>query len=271
MRLACSTFSYDQAFRNGDFHLTDFLDCAWEAGLDGIELNDGYLLREGLPLAVIKRRATAMALDIAAVAVESNFYRDSDEEIERERDNILAWLEHAYFLGAPLLRLNTCQLEDVARGRHLSQARVLNWAVETFRSVVPAAEERGIILALENHFGITRTAADTAALVEAVDSPWFRVNLDTGNFCADWHTGGCPYEDTYEGIRLLAPLAAFCHAKIRELSADGKNDLTLDYPRIVGILYSTGYTGYLSVEYVGRRDPIQVMPTAVDMLRSCLP
>ncbi len=271
MRLACSTFAYHQAFQRSGFLLGDFLDCAWAAGLDGVELNDGYLLREGLPLSDIKRGAAERALDIVAVAIENNFYRDTEAEIRAERQKILTWLDYAYFLGAPLLRVNTCQPSDVAAKLGLPRERVFAWAVETFRAVLLKAEQYGIVLALENHFGITRTAADTLALVEAVDSPWFRVNIDTGNFCDAPMTGAYPFEDPYTAIERLAPLMVFCHAKVRGLTLDHSNDSILDYRRIFSILQATGYRGYVSVEYVGHEDPVQMMPAIVSMLHLHIP
>jgi len=271
MRVACSSFSYHQAFQRGGFRLKDFLCSAWEIGVAGVELNDGYLLREGLPLSEIKRNAVALALDIVAVDVECNFYRDTEAEIDAEREKILDWLDHAYFLGAPLLRVNTCQPHHVAAKPGLPRERVFRWAVDTFHAVLPEAERRGIVLALENHYGITSTSADVLTLVEAVGSPWFRVNIDPGNFADDPMTGAHPFEDAYEATERLAPLIVLCHAKIRGLTPDNSNDSILDYRRILSILQAAGYKGYVSVEYMGKEDPVKAMPTVVRMLCSLLP
>ena len=60
-----------------------------------------------------------------------------------------------------------------------------------------------MILALENHGGLTADAAGTLALVEPFDgNPWVRLNLDFGNF-----TG-----DIYGQYEACAPCTASCRS-----------------------------------------------------------
>ena len=41
------------------------------------------------------------------------------------------------------------------------------------------------MLGLENHWGLGRTAAGVLRIVEAINSPWLQMTLDTGNFLED--------------------------------------------------------------------------------------
>ena len=40
-------------------------------------------------------------------------------------------------------------------------------------------------MGLENHWGLGRTAAGVLRIVEAIDSSWLQIALDTGNFFED--------------------------------------------------------------------------------------
>src|SRR5690625_6287546 len=69
--------------------------------------------------------------------------------------------------------------------------------------LIPVAEEHGVMLGLENHWGMTRTAEGILRIMEPFDSPWLGVLLDPGNFL------GRPYEQ----MEMLAPHTVFVQAK----------------------------------------------------------
>ena len=76
--------------------------------------------------------------------------------------------------------------------------------LEAIHEVCDHAGRFGVFLALENHGGITATADQVLALVRGVKSPWFGVNLDTGNF----HT-----KDPYADLARVAPYAVTVQLK----------------------------------------------------------
>ena len=43
-------------------------------------------------------------------------------------------------------------------------------------------EKCGVVLGLENHWGLGLTSKGVMRIVNAIDSPWLSVTLDTGNF-----------------------------------------------------------------------------------------
>ena len=65
----------------------------------------------------------------------------------------------------------------------------------SIEKLLPRAEECGVVLGLENHWGLGRTAEGVLRIVEAIKSPWLQMTLDTGNFLerllrADGDDGG---------------------------------------------------------------------------------
>jgi sugar phosphate isomerase/epimerase len=92
--------------------------------------------------------------------------------------------------------------------------------------------------------------------VEAIDSPWLQVTLDTGNFL----------EDPYDDLEKLAPRAFLVQAKT--YYGGGKwYTLDLDYERIADMLKEHNYQGYISLEFEGNAPPSEGVKKSLSMLR----
>lgn len=283
-KVTASTFSFNQLFHEKKMDIAQYIEKCAEFGFSGIELNDGYLNNDKLISAKeIKKRAITSGVSIVAVAIESVFVRNNEQEIEKEKQNIIDWLEKAYFLGAPILRLNTGQMANTLstlKNPKVTWNIIKDWTARTLQEVIPYAEKLGIMFAMENHYCVTRTSDETIDLVRKVDSPWFKINIDTGNFYEDIHYGddfnrnpeilekARSFEDAYEGIEKMVPDMVYCHAKIYKLDADGCNDLLLDYDRIFKIFGRHGYRGYISIENFSQEDPLKIIPLATSMLKN---
>jgi sugar phosphate isomerase/epimerase len=125
----------------------------------------------------------------------------------------------------------------------------------TLTTVLRTAERYGIFVGIEPHQSISKTTRGLLRIATLVDSPFLRVNYDTGNA----YLGG---EDPYDGLAAVAHLIVHVHAKdisIRMSEAEkGKvtgtpvgcacGDGVIDWSRIIRILRDAAYTGVLSVE-----------------------
>jgi len=272
MNIAISTASSGRAFREKKLELLDFPALCDRAGLEAIELNDFYLKGDWTIIRELKRRAARHGLGICAVAAETNFYRAAPAEIEKERAHLVEYLNIASFIGAPLLRVVTCpygkNLPASIIPKGVTHEMAFDAAVRTFRSVMPLAQEKGIVLVLENHGGISRTSADQLKILHAVGSEWFRINLDTGNYHADPMAGTDAFEDFLNATDRLAPFLAFCHAKIWDVT-DDLREPTLDYDAFFERLRKHNYRGAISIEYMGRKDVMEMLPKCVAMMKRC--
>jgi sugar phosphate isomerase/epimerase len=114
-----------------------------------------------------------------------------------------------------------------------------------------------VFLALENHGGLTTTAEGILALVKDVKSPWFGVNLDTGNF-----RGSDPYAEMAQ----LAPYAINVQVKVTVVPADGKRQKA-DFRRVAQIMADTGYRGYIVLEFEENEEPREACPRYLNEMR----
>ncbi|MBO3803890.1 MAG: sugar phosphate isomerase/epimerase [Candidatus Brockarchaeota archaeon] len=232
---------------------------ARELDLDGVEILHAQMESEEREYVnELKRLAFSLGLDVYCLAIHQNFVKPSKEEREKNVRHTKRCLEIAHRLGAPSIRLNSGRWETVKsfdelmakRGREppisgYTEEDGFRWVVESIEECLPTAEELGVVMALENHWGLTSTPEETLRIVESVSSKWLRVLMDTGNFL----------EDTYASLRKIAPHAILVHAKTY-YGGGVWYELDLDYAKILEILDEAGYGGYISIEFEGKEDPM---------------
>ena len=111
-------------------------------------------------------------------------------------------------------------------------------------------------LGLENHWGLGRTPEGVMRIVNAIDSPWLQVTMDTGNFL----------EHPYEKLKLIAPKTVFVQAKTY-YGGGVWYTLDLDYRKVARILADVNYRGYVSLEFEGKDPASSGVPQSLAMLR----
>jgi len=256
MKIGCCAYSFRQYLTSGKMTLEDFLDKAVEMGLDGVELTAYYYPSTDTSyLNKIKREAFLRGLEISGTAVGNNFCKPDPEERREQIEMVKKWIDISYHLGAPCIRVFA---GGVPKGH--TEEEAFNWVVAALKECVEYAAPKGVIIALEDHGGITTTAEQVLKIYRAVGSEWLGINLDTGNFRVN------PYEE----IAAVAPYAVTTHAKVEILNPQTGKREPADFARIVDILHKAGYRGFLSIEYEAAEDPMTGVPKFVEYLRSVL-
>lgn len=255
MRLACCAYSYRDLLTNRKMSLQDFVRTCAEMGLDGVELTAYYFPNtERATLNEVKRTCFQYGMHISGTAVGNNFAQADPAKRREHVEMTKAWIDHAVVLGAPCIRVFA---GPVPEGHTEDEA--FGWVVECLREVIDYGAQRGVVVALENHHGITATAEQVLRLVKAVQHPWFGLNLDLGNF-----TG-----DIYAQFEQLAPYVVTTHAKTHYRGNNGKH-VEVDYERALRILQKAGYKGYVSIEYEYTEPAEQAVPRFVRHLKQIL-
>ncbi len=234
--------------------LDDFIaDCA-KMGLQGTELTSYYFPKEPTHdyLVHIKELCFRLGLDISGTAVGNDFCYPPGEKREEQIKDVKRWIDYAEILGAGVIRIFSGHPHDT------SDAEAHRLAVAGIEECCQYAGEHGVYLALENHGGLTTKAEGILALVRDVKSPWFGVNLDTGNF----HSA-----DVYGEMAQLAPYTINVQVKVSVSGPDGKRQHG-DFRRVARILADAGYRGYIVLEFEEPEDPLTACPRYVDEMRA---
>jgi sugar phosphate isomerase/epimerase len=241
----------------GAIDLIGFLDYCGKLGLGGAELTSYYFPKEidALYLNALKRHAHMAGLSISGGAIGNDYCQRPGEKLEKDLAHTEAWINHYADLGAPMIRVfaGHVPLGD-------SEDAVVARCAATLEKACESAGKRGVMLALENHGGITAKADTMLKIVQAVQSPWFGVNFDSGNFASG--------PDPYAELAKIAPYAVNAQVKV-EIKQRGKKE-PADIPRIIKILLDAGYGGWIVLEYEANEDPYQGIPKAVDQLRAAI-
>lgn len=230
---------------------TEFLDACAAMNMDGVELTSYYFPNplSNAELNRITRHAFRLGLEVAGTAVGNNFCLPPGPERDKQIADVKKWLDYGADMGARQMRIFAGPLPkepkaDDATGR--------KWVIECLQECLPKAEEKGIILAMENHGGVVADAEGMLAILNAVKSDWFGMKWDCGNF----HSS-----DPYAELERTVAHAVSTHIKT-EVTIAGKKQLT-DLDRVVKILRDAGYRGYLLLEYEAKEEPKIAVPRII--------
>ena len=275
--IVLSTYSLWR-FRNDEFRDFDrCLDVADEMGFDGVELLLYQLEQNELlshaKLMSYKRRALSLGLPLVGMSTHQGFVTPDREERKQNIDRTIGQIELAYKLGIPTMRVNTGRWGTSANFDALMANRGIEpplegytdedgfpWVIGALEECVKVAEKCGVVLGLENHWGLGLTPEGILRIVDAVDSPWLQITTDTGNFL----------DEPYERLAKIAPRTILVQAKTYYGGGQWYS-LDLDYPRIGNILRDANYRGYISLEFEGMEDYKTALPKSLSLLRQAFP
>ena len=255
-KFSLAAYSYESLLTGSPakLTLTNFVDDCAEMGLEGTELTSYYFPETITPeyLRTLKQKCFKLGLDVSGTAVGNDFGHPAGEERQQQIAGVKQWIDYAEILGAPVIRIFSGHVRE---GMAPTQAHSL--IVSAMEECCDYAGQHGVHLALENHGGPTATADGLLALVRDVKSPWFGVNLDTGNF----HS-----HDIYGEIAKVVPYALNVQVKVMISGPDEKKSPS-DFKRLARIFREANYRGYIVLEYEESGDPRAECPKHVDQLR----
>lgn len=258
IKLSLAAYSYRQwlDLKKPTMTLFDFIDVAADLPLDAVELTS-YYFAETTDAYIDKVRAHAekKKLAISGVPVGNNFCVKDDKKRKVQIDLVKDWTARAAKLGAKTVRIFAGNLEK-GETLAMAQARV----IAAMEECLDVAAKHGVLLALENHGGITATPEQLLALVKPIKSPHLGVNIDTGNF----HTA-----DPYADVATIAPYGVVCQIKTEVATAGGKK-AEADLGRYVKILKDANFHGYAALEYEAAEDAKVAVPRYVKELRKLI-
>lgn len=263
MKLSLAAYSFNRMLprpgrdQKGEMTLEDFVDYCAKLNLDGTELTSYYFPAEPSRdyLLNLKEQTFRLGLDISGTAIGNDFCLPEGEKRQAQLKLCRDWIDHAAVMGAPVIRIFAGK---VPKGG--TEEEALDLCVAGINESLDYAAEKGVLLALENHGGITATPEQLLSIVERVkDSKWFGVNYDSGNFRT---------EDPYGDLEKIAPYAVNAQIKVA-LKTPNNEHREADLKRMVEILRAANYRGYVVLEYEEAK-PYEEIPMYVEKLRELI-
>jgi sugar phosphate isomerase/epimerase len=263
MKVGLSTYSLHQAFEKGEMTLLDEIEWIAANGGEHVEIVPFEFKLEADLADEAREKAKKIGIEISSYTLEANFIQPSEEEYRAEIERVKGEVDMGNRLGVKLMRHD-------AGWRDPGEATIANFLSDlpkiaaACREIADHAKQYGITTSVENHGYHVQHADRVAALVQAVDRPNYKTTLDVGNFL-------CVDEDPVVAVKKNIAFASMVHLKDfyhRPADQDpgegwfqtasgnhlrgaivGQGDL--DMRRILKVVKSSGYDGYLSIEFEG--------------------
>ncbi len=238
--LACATISCD-GFGDNDFRASFRI--MPEIGFRYIEFNAWY------PSAItpakmrdLKQRCTEHAI-FPACLHGMGFGGSNARDLSKDVAHKLRFIDAALEVGCR-------RISFTGAGR--GQEGGLEAIITVLREVAPVAEEKDVLICLENHEGNNlENGDDYARIFDAVDSPNLGICLDTGHFDA-------------AGVDMDALIDRFGlkinHIHVKENNGFGRKEFvrfgqgTTDNFHVVDRMLALGYQGFITVELSPQED-----------------
>ena len=247
--------------------LFDWILLAGELEIDGLEFYDGFLESQEKPYLEKVRDALAVRkLQMPMLCCSPDFtnpdYEKRKQEVSREKK----WIDLVNYFGG-----KTCRVLSGQRFPQVSRHDGVRWVAECLRELVEYAEQKKVILAMENHYKdnywhypeFAQKLDVFMEILDMVPSPWLGVNFDPSNaFLAG--------EDPIDVLEAVKHRIVSMHASDRRLkpghTVQELNQFTpaLDYPnilvhgvigqglndydRIFSTLRNVNFQGWISIE-----------------------
>jgi len=264
-KLSLAQWSLHKNIKYGDLDPYEFAQVAKSFNFSGIEyvtaLYDNVMkVRDGDMSKAItfwarKNKKLAEINDIKNVLIMIDEIEGLAEENKSRRlkavDNHKMWIDAAEIMGCESVRLNLYGSSNADKWKDLS--------IKSLSELGSYAKNSGVNVIVENH---GRISSDIPKLMDVI----YGVNMDNvgtlpdfGNFCMADEGYGSVFDgscekmyDFYQGVEEMMPKAFAVSAKSNDFDDNG-DEKTIDYMRMMKIVKSFGYTGYVGVEYEGER------------------
>lgn len=267
MKLSVSMWSVVSVVKAGKMDLRGFVEFAAGQqvnGARGVELLDFFWRDQASELPKVKKQVADAGLALAVYSIGNDFFQPDREVWAKQLADLKAGVDTANRLETSVLRVFSGNAKP-----DYTFEQGFDWIAEGLAQGAEYALAHGVTLALENHGLMAGRSDQVRKIIETVNSPALRANLDTGNFLL-------VNQNPTDAARELAGLVALVHLKDfrQATSADTQHvykgldgaaftgsvvgEGQVDLKTITGILREAGYAGWLSLEFEGGQDPLTI-------------
>jgi sugar phosphate isomerase/epimerase len=248
--------------------LFDWIERATQLGIDGLEMYSLFFEDKGdVYVNEVRMKCEELGLALPMMCFSPDFTDpDLDKRVEELTKQKKA-IDLTSKLGGKFCRTLSGQNRP-----GLDRKKAVHWCVEMIRETVAYAEEKGVIINIENHYKDGYWEYPEFALrsevfleiTEQIDSPYFGINFDPSNAIVAG-------EDPIELLEKIKSRVVTMHASDRYLMSGNLEDLRKiemeplhgyaksiqhgiigqglnDYDAILSILKGAGFDGWISIE-----------------------
>ncbi|HEX6985910.1 MAG TPA: sugar phosphate isomerase/epimerase family protein [Planctomycetaceae bacterium] len=247
-KISLAEWSLHRTLQKGELDNRDFPKVAKEEfGIDAVEWVNQFFMdkaKDKAYLGELKKRAGDAGVKSLLIMIDREGALGDPDEAKRKQavENHYKWVEAAKFLGCHSIRVNAQSGSDFIE--------TIPLAADGLRRLCEFADQHDINVIVENHGGLSSNGAWLASVMEVCGHPRVGTLPDFGNF----RVGEGKEYDRYKGVMQLMPYAKAVSAKSHDFDHRG-NETRTDYFRMMDIVTTWGYDGYVGIEYEGSQLP----------------
>ena len=262
-KLSLAQWSLHKAIRGGEMSPYLFAEKSKDLGFTGLEyvnqLYDDVMKSEdkssSIKNFILKNNQLASdnGMDNVLIMIdeEGDLAGEDEEKRLKSIDNHKLWIDTAAEMNCTSVRLNLYGSKDIETWKALS--------IDSLSKLGEHAKGTGLNVIVENHGRITSNIPELMNAINGVNMDNVGTLPDFGNFCMADEGYGSVFDGTcetvydfYKGVEEMMPKAFAVSAKSNDFDENG-DEKTIDYMKMLKIVKSFGYTGYIGVEYEGER------------------
>ena len=264
-KISLAQWSLNQTFFSKKADPLDFAKMAKvDFGIEAVEYVNQFFMdkaKDASYLKELKKRADDHG--VTSVLIMCDDEGDLGDPAAQKRaqaiDNHKKWVEAAKFLGCHSIRVNAR-----SSGSYWQQMEL---AADGLRRLCEFAALYQISVIVENHGGISSNGTWLSSTIHSVNHPACGTLPDFGNFMISEKVK----YDRYKGVEELMPFAKGVSAKSNEFDSTG-NESNIDYRKMLQIVLSYGYHGWIGIEYEGTKhseiDGIKLTKALLEKVRA---
>ncbi len=219
-----------------------------EFGIDAIEYVNQFFkdkAKDEKYLAELKTRCNDLGVKSLLIMCdgEGQLGDPNDKKRTEAVENHYKWVDAAKYLGCHSIRVNA--------GSSGSYEEQMKLASDGLHRLSEYAAKQGLNVLVENHGGLSSNGAWLAATIAKAEMDNCGTLPDFGNFNITRGKNPEIY-DRYRGVNELMPYAKAVSAKSHDFDDQG-NETSTDYEKMMKIVLSHGYHGYVGIEYEGSK------------------
>jgi sugar phosphate isomerase/epimerase len=259
----CCAYSYRKYLEHGPMTMEDFIETAVKLRIVSVDMTM-YYFKSTEPAYLASLRHLALKKGVVFSGASSGVEMVQADPAKRAQTvpEIKKWVDVTDALGTSHLRVFATRRGNFP-GRAtplphgVTKQQAIDWMVEAMKPACDYAGKKGIVVAIEDHSGITQSADVCLEIMHRVDSPYAGINLDITHLR--------PRATIYEQIKACLPyVTGTIH--IRDVFDDDKTPIDLD--RVWRMFAEAGVKGYPSAEYQGKEDPKTGVPKLTEKIRA---
>lgn len=266
--------------------LGEWIEIAATLEVDGVEFYSGFIEDNEAFLKDATASLERHRLQMPMLCCSPDFTQTDPDRLQEEIDREIRMIEITACFGGRFCRVLSGQ-----RRPNLPKEAGIAQVARVIKSLLPVAEQYGVVLTMENHYKdnywqypeFAQKMDIFTAIISQIDSPWFGVNYDPSNTLLAG-------EDPLELLERVKYRVASMHASDRYLKTGTLEDLRReensagytarlahgvigrglnDYDRILSTLNSVKFSSWISIEdgmngIEDLRESVRFLKTKID-------